>query len=145
MQGRWSVPLLRVAGVATCTLQLQLSAVIVAGLAGVVRVQSSLLTFCARSLLLVWAAAAGMTCLRASFIAAQVHDRWGVVQARALALLTPLTLLLIALVADTIAAGRLSRPALIAGSLGACAVAGWSAVFFSVFALVVRRRAFAGE
>ena len=140
-QGCWLATLLRVAGVATCTLQLQLCVMVVAALRGVTQVDATLLALCARSLLVVWTAAAAMTCLRAAYVAAQVHDRSGVVQARLLALLAPLLLLSSAAAANTAAAGQITRAALTGWAVGACAVAGWSAVFFSVFAWVVRRRA----
>ena len=140
-QGRSLATVLRVAGIATGTLQLQLCVMLIAAFRGALRLDAAVLAFCTRAMLLVWGAAAAMTCLRAAFVAAQVSDYPGVVQARVLALLAPLTLLFFAAATNDILAGQLSRSGIIASAIGACVVAGWSAVFFSAFALVVRRRA----
>jgi len=139
--GRWRSTLLRIVGVATCTLQLQLSALAVAALTERLRMGGGMVA-CVCVLLVLWSLAAGLTCLRAAYVAAQVRDRSGVIQARVLSLLAPLTLLGFVWWTNSIVQGRhASRGELIGWSVAACIVAGWSGVFFSGLALVVRRRA----
>jgi hypothetical protein len=139
--GRWRATILRVVAVCTCALQLQLFLLTIAALRGVLMINAATLAFCARSLLVVWGAAAGLTCLRAAYVAREVRDRSGAVQAWMLALFAPLTLLAFAASTNTIAAGRWSRMELIAWSACGSVIAGWSAVFFGAFAVIVRRAA----
>jgi hypothetical protein len=140
MHGRSLATLLRVVAVVTCTLQVQLCLFTLAAYRGVVEMDRSMLALCARVLLVAWSAAALMTCVRAAYVAAEIRDRPGVVQAWALAVLTPLTLLAFGTSVNLVAAGQLSRAGLIAWSVGAASIGGWSAVFFGALALVVHRR-----
>ena len=141
MHGRSLATMLRVLAVITCTLQLQLCLFTAAAFHGALPLYPAGLLLCVRVMLMAWSAAALMTCIRVAYLASEIRDRSGVVQAWALALLTPLTLLYFATsAANLIAAGQPSRAALIGWSVGAASIAGWSAVFFGAFALVVRRR-----
>jgi hypothetical protein len=141
MHGRSLATILRVVAVITCTLQLQLFLYMAAGFRGMMPLHPAMLALSARALLVAWSAAALMTCIRAAYVAGEIHDRPGIVQAWALALLAPMMLLYFAASANLVAIGQVSRAVLIAWAIGACVIAGWSAVFFGGFAIIVRRRA----
>jgi hypothetical protein len=144
--GRWRASMLRIVGVATCTLQLQVCGMVVLGLTNKLRETPVVLLATVPMVLVAWSVAAGLTCLRAAYVAGQVRDRSGVIQARALSLLAPLTLLAFAWMTNSLLEGRqYSHGELVGWTVAACVVAGWSAVFFSGLALVVRRRAIQGE
>ena len=88
-------------------------------------------------MLLAWTIAAMLTCVRGAQLARRFGDRPGRVQAVILALLMPLvfvsaTTVLLPMAADSYGA----RAALVALAL---TLAGWSAVFFSGFAIVLFR------
>jgi hypothetical protein len=108
--------------------------VTVAALTERLRAGGGMIKVCVCVLLVLWSVAAGLTCLRAAFIAAQVRDRSGVIQARILSLLAPLTLVAFAWWTNSVVEGRHgSRPELIGWTVAACVVAGWSGVFFQRF------------
>jgi hypothetical protein len=140
MHGRSLATMLRIVAVITCTLQLQLFMYTAAGFRGMMPLHPAMLMLSARGLLVAWSAAALMTCIRAAYVAGQIHDHFGAVQAWALALLAPMMLLYFAAYANLVGAGQIGRAVLIAWAIGAASIAGWSAVFFGAFALVVRRR-----
>jgi hypothetical protein len=140
--GRWGATLLRVVGVATCTLQLQLCVVSVAALTERLQISATMLATFVRILLVAWSMAAGLTCLRAAYVAAQVRDRSGAIQARILSVLTPLMLLAFVWWTNSVQGRQPSGAELIGWTVGACVMAGWSGVFFSGLAMIIRRRAF---
>jgi hypothetical protein len=140
--------MLRVLAVVTCTVQLQLFLLTAAafgyavGLSPSVAVGLSpaILVLGARALLVAWSAVALMTCVRAARVAGEVGDPSGVWQASSLALLAPLMMLYFASTANLVAAGQWSRAMFIGWAIGAASIAGWSAVFFAGFAVVLHRR-----
>ena len=141
MNARALAALLRVVGVVTCTIQLLLFLITAAALRGAVGLDRPILVIGARALLVAWSAAALLTCVRAARVAREVGDRPGVVQAWALALLAPLTLLFLATNANFAATGQWSGAMWIVWAFTAASIAGWSAVFFAGFAVVLHRRA----
>ena len=141
MHGRTLALVLRIVAVTMCALQLQLFLYVAAGYRRMLPLDAAMLALSARSLTVVWSAAALITCIRAAYVAGEIGDRAGVMQAWTLALLAPLTLLAVAICANVVAAGQVNRTAFIGWSIVAASIAGWSAVFFGGFALVVRRRA----
>ena len=137
--GRELCAALRVASVATATLQFQDTLFAVPTRYSAFA--RAWLPWLAAPMVLVWAAGAAMTCLRAARLAREVGDASGAVQARLLSVLAPATLGLYAYISTSPVAGNLGRDAWVLLAVLGCAVAGWSAVFFAGFAVVLQRRA----
>jgi hypothetical protein len=130
---------LRIAGVATCALQLQIWLLSVAATRGAV--DGRLLVWQMRPLLIVWSATAAITCLRALSVATGVRDRAGAIQAGLLAMLAPAVLLYFASSPQMAGNGPFTRTAVISLAVPLAVVAGWSAIFFAGFAFILRRGA----
>jgi hypothetical protein len=126
----------RIAAVVACTLQLQ-ALVCVAFL---IQLPQSIALLLLQMTLLVWIAAALLTCARAAGLAREVGDVPGLTQACLIAAISTIVLALLATQRwDSLT--HTSRCALIAAALIDCV---WSGVFFLGFARVLRRSASAG-
>jgi len=130
---------LRVAGLVTCGMQLQLVFTVVAatgGAPGVIDLRRAIYP-----LLLTWSATAAVTCWRAASVAGEVGDRSGVIQGGLLALLAPAVLLGAAGPIEAMLVGNTSLDPLFAWGACAFAVAGWCAVYFTGFTIILSRAA----
>jgi hypothetical protein len=131
--------LLRVAGVLTCGMQLQLVFTLAAALGGAPRIIE--LPYALYPLLLVWSATAAVICWRAASVAREVRDWSGVVQGRLLAVLAPATLLGTAGPVQAMLTGNTSLVPLVTWGACAFAVTGWCAVYFTGFTIILGRAA----
>jgi hypothetical protein len=123
------------AGVLTCGMQVQL--LVVTKLAA--RDTLLWLHYGVSPLLIVWSVAAAATCWRAASIARELHDMSGAVQGRLLAVMAPAAVLGALIPLQSVFAGNLSLVPLVAWGLCALVIAGWCAVYFTGFTIILHR------
>jgi hypothetical protein len=135
----WKTTVLRGACILTLLMQMQFAGFLLWHWATADPMEDGALRLSMYSMLLPWAAAAAATCWHASTIADDVRDTSGFIQARLLGALAPATVIGAAAPVEALLAGNALLTPLVAWGACAFAVAGWCAVYFLGFAVVLSR------